>query len=713
MSINDALRAAKAAMPLPKLMAFYGDGAAARKSARSPFREERRASFGIFQKENGDWHWKDLGTGEHGDESDYVEKKEGIAPGKGIAKFLEIAGIDLKDYENGRPEPKPISKTIEGTEKSQPAAKPLRRRKEVEDPDIVQTFDWDQCVDAFNDDEIQKIADWRNISFEILQALKSEKLIGLHDKHIAFPVFEPPNGIVSGCHYRLGGAWAFHPKGQSLKALTFGDNDGENAWIFESQWDAIAIADALGYQERLVENIQFVVTRGASNGKLCHDALGPNVQRMVIWPQNDAPKKDGTIPSEKWLEDVRQASGAIPMHVVRTPEDFEDPDEWIKEDQPEAKTIWERISKARRLRKSPLSVRSVAELCCMEFDDADNYFGDRVIAESQPVTVLGPGGVGKSRLVMQLAILAILGRPFMDIETHAPGLRWLFIQTENSNRRLAKDLKAFMVSLNLTDEEMLKVDDCLYVHTIESDIDSFLHMESPEDYQHVQNLITDFNPDFVVFDPLNTFTALDLNSDRDMKEVISKITQATKKGNPRRVPVVIHHSLTGKQGAAKAVGWDSSSYGRNSKVLHSWARSQINIAPRDAEDETRLLMSCGKNNNGKKFPEVGLRFNEVLGIYEVDKEFDPDSFREEVGLSKKGGANKVLISGSQVADILGYEMSKPELAKLIQDEFGVGRTRAYKAIDDSIKAKTIEVSKTGDRGRTFYTRATIKNRYEK
>src|SRR5690606_7182414 len=87
-----------------------------------------------------------------------------------------------------------------------------------------------------------------------------------------------------------------------------------------------------------------------------------------------------------------------------------------------------------------LSIRSVMELITMSFDDADNYFGDRIIAAGQPVTLLGPGGVGKSRLVLQLALCMITGRDFLGIETRAVGKRWLIIQTENSNRRLKADL---------------------------------------------------------------------------------------------------------------------------------------------------------------------------------------------------------------------------------------------------------------------------------
>ena len=59
------------------------------------------------------------------------------------------------------------------------------------------------------------------------------------------------------------------------------------------------------------------------------------------------------------------------------------------------------------------------------------------------------------------------------------------------------------------------------------------------------------------------------SADRNCRAVVMAISQAVKKDNPARVPFVVHHSLTGKAGASKAVGWDRGSYGRNSKVLHA------------------------------------------------------------------------------------------------------------------------------------------------
>jgi len=290
--------------------------------------------------------------------------------------------------------------------------------------------------------------------------------------------------------------------------------------------------------------------------------------------------------------------------------------------------------------KKGLTVRTLSELFAMEFDEADNYMGDRILAAGQSCTLLGPGGVGKSRLAMQLALCMITGRRFLDLDTHAPDKKWLFIQTENNNRRLHHDLRNMALNLRLTDEVIQRVNKSLYIHTIETDEDAFLNLMDPQLYAKIHALIQEVKPDFIVWDPLNSLTDADLNSDMDMRALVSAISRVTRAGNPNRVPLVLHHSLTGKAGAAKAVGWDKASYGRNSKVLQAWTRAQINLSPRDADDANLLLISCGKNNNGKPFPESGIVFNEAMGLYLKDENFSAEEFREEVGLAKAGKATR-------------------------------------------------------------------------
>jgi RecA-family ATPase len=248
-----------------------------------------------------------------------------------------------------------------------------------------------------------------------------------------------------------------------------------------------------------------------------------------------------------------------------------------------------------------------------------------------------------------------------------------------SNRRLNHDLKNIVTALSLTAEELAEVERCLFIHTLENDADCLLNLLNPDNYAAVNRLIQDVKPDFVVWDPLNSLTNNDLNSDMDMRAVVLAIATVTRLGNPNRIPLVLHHSLTGRTGAARSVGWDKASYGRNSKVLQAWTRAQINLAPRSGDDPDLLVMSCGKNNNGRMFPEIGLRFDEELGIYVEDESFDPEEFRKEIGLdpSKK----KRALEPHEVAGLVEDGISRSKLVEAIEIKFSVAKKTAYRAID--------------------------------
>ena len=285
--------------------------------------------------------------------------------------------------------------------------------------------------------------------------------------------------------------------------------------------------------------------------------------------------------------------------------------------------------------KSRLTFRRVSELSAMTFDDGDRYLGDRMLAAGLNSVMAGPAGIGKSRLLIQMALCCITGRDFLGMPTFAKGKRWLIFQNENSNRRLQQDIMAMEKSFGVSDADIALIEDGFIIHTLEDDRDACTHIEVPDDARDIDAAIQEYKPTFVVFDPLNTFTALDLNSDQVMREISLQISRIVKKGDPSRIPIILHHALTGKAGAAKAVGWDKGSFARNSKVLVAWCRSQFNIAPRDPDDETLLLMSCGKCSDGKPFQPMGLRYCATTGLYEADSSFDLEAFMDEVNGQKK------------------------------------------------------------------------------
>ena len=227
-------------------------------------------------------------------------------------------------------------------------------------------------------------------------------------------------------------------------------------------------------------------------------------------------------------------------------------------------------------KKNGFTIRTPDEILEMVFNDDDIILGDRMMAEGQSCVIAAAGGLGKSRIALQLPACVTTGRKFLNFTTGKKNSNWLVLQTENSNRRLHDDLKRLKSWLG---DEWPKFAARVKIHTVENDTDGFVNLDSPEAVANIQSAIQLHEADNIVIDPLNEFGIGDLNKDDDMRATLKALSRICRKGNPRRAILVLHHALTGKAGAARATGFDRASFGRNSKALFAWTRAQFNIAP--------------------------------------------------------------------------------------------------------------------------------------
>lgn len=343
----------------------------------------------------------------------------------------------------------------------------------------------------------------------------------------------------------------------------------------------------------------------------------------------------------------------------------------------------------------PLTLRDPLEILAMEFDPADLLLDNGYLAKGSSLVWAGQGGLGKSRLAMQLAIACILEKDFLGWQTNAAGTRWLFMQTENGNRRLKADLQKMLTTHSPDELQLLKRN--WNFHTLETEQDALVGLGHEANCQRIQEALQRFPADVVVFDPLRDFAVGDLNSDEHMAATCAAIGRVVKSGNPQRIPMVLHHAGTGKAGAAKATGFDRSSFGRNSKVLHGWTRAQVNFAPMDGDNNELLLVSSGKANDFAEFEPFAIRLNQHLMTYSPAPEVDLDAWRESMGNAK--GA-KVVVPAGTVADIVrkaGLDgTTKAKLVKALMVETGCGKSAAYEAVDKAAERKNIRRRKTDE-----------------
>ncbi len=341
---------------------------------------------------------------------------------------------------------------------------------------------------------------------------------------------------------------------------------------------------------------------------------------------------------------------------------------------------------------SQLSIRSPDEILGMEFDDSDVILQDRIMAEGQPLTIVGAAGTGKSRIGLQLAVCQILNRPFLGIETFGSPRKWLILQTENSTRRLSFDLRRAKAWAGA---EWPLVSEHLRIHTLETENDALLNIEDCSDA--ISATIAKHEPDIVLFDPLNSFTLGDLNKDADMRAACTALGHLGRIGQPSRAIVILHHALTGRLGAARAVGYDRSSFGRNSKVLLAWTRAQINLAPASPDDNNRLIVSCGKNSNGPEFKPFAVHLNPDSMIYERLNDFDISQWQQELTTGK---VTKPLCTLDGMVDLIdGTEggLTKAELVATAIRETGISRAQGYRILSAAISRRLLRYDKSEKR----------------
>jgi hypothetical protein len=332
-------------------------------------------------------------------------------------------------------------------------------------------------------------------------------------------------------------------------------------------------------------------------------------------------------------------------------------------------------------KRPPLTIRTIDEILAMQFDPADLILPNGYLTLGESAAMCGMGGVGKSRLVMQLALCCRTSREFLGWETHGLELRWLFLQTENSCRRLQADLERMLSAF--TRAERGNINAGVFLHTLEGDEDGFLALDM-ENRKRIADAIEKTDADIVVFDPLRDFGIDDLNADAHMTETLREISRLTRCGNARRVPLVIHHALTGKAGIQKVMGFDRSSFGRNSKVLFMWTRAQINVAPVRPDDNSTLIIASGKCSNFTEFEPFAVRLDFDTMLYSRDDDFDAEEWRDSLD-NAKSVADKLTLDGVLAMVPETASVPKNNVIQTLRDK-GIGEKRARKFLGEHISA---------------------------
>jgi hypothetical protein len=276
------------------------------KSCRSPFREDRNASFSVF----GDGRrWKDFASGEGGDAIDFLALARGIDTRTATKEFLSMAGADS---------PRPVTAQPLAPAKSRPAS--VARPAEM-GPDLAAV--WRDGLDPLHRSIAtrESIEKWRHWPAGAVKTLADDGLMSCPTidgaRGIAFPVQVPTRdalGLLStfngGFHFRHKAArpddrakWSYH---SGIPALPYVIGAGflpyaQTVVVTEGQWDALTLAQAAGWlasDASWPECLTLFAVRGASAWRPLIDFWGdffPKEARFILFA-------DGDDAGGKWRE---------------------------------------------------------------------------------------------------------------------------------------------------------------------------------------------------------------------------------------------------------------------------------------------------------------------------------------------------------------------------------------------------------------------------
>lgn len=251
----------------------------------------------------------------------------------------------------------------------------------------------------------------------------------------------------------------------------------------------------------------------------------------------------------------------------------------------------------------------------------ENGHGDILIDEGVDIGIVGPPGVGKSRLALQLAVAQVTGQPWAGLPTRWPAKRWLYVGNENSVRRQKADLCAMARNLGADARAMLGANLHLHVQAARDDH----NISVAEALDKWRLTIEQLRPDCIVIDPFEALLEnADANDSGDVRRSMNTIGALLRETVPTGIIIYVHHARTGAQAAVGALGLDGNNYAKGSKTFTGIIRAQINVCPASADEPGRIAVTCGKSNDCRPFATAGLLLDDETRSYAPDPDFDAE-----------------------------------------------------------------------------------------
>ena len=316
----------------------------------------------------------------------------------------------------------------------------------------------------------------------------------------------------------------------------------------------------------------------------------------------------------------------------------------------------------------PYSTRNWGELIRMTLPALVNVWGWFMLGAL--AVIFGQGGLGKSRVALNIARNQVLGLPFAGLPTHPEPLRHLFMGSENSIHRLQHDAR--MMSRGLTAEQIALLDFHIRMATLEGPEDSYISLASPVNIERWRLTLEEFRPDVLWVDPWGDVLDGEANSDEDARATISTLRRLLRRVNKEAGICILAHSRTGAANILQAVGYDAANFGKGSKALYSTARCVWNLAPGDESENPPLVMAHGKTNDSAKEKPFAVRLDPETMTYEREDGFDLEAWQADLSArarGKRGPKKGPTMTEEQAVETLGDKVgTSAEVIQILRDK---------------------------------------------
>ncbi|HZM04732.1 MAG TPA: AAA family ATPase [Candidatus Saccharimonadales bacterium] len=233
--------------------------------------------------------------------------------------------------------------------------------------------------------------------------------------------------------------------------------------------------------------------------------------------------------------------------------------------------------------------RSIGELELPGADDPNELLKERFLCRGGGLLLVGPTGVGKSSLSMQMAVCFSLGNHFFGIMPAAP-LRSLIVQAENDDGDMAEMFQGVCRGMALSDEDKMEAGWSIKTIAVDS------KRGDPFFDNALEPLLACHQPDILWIDPALAYIDGDSNTQKDAgKWLRAGLNPLLHKHNC--AAVVVHHTAKPPRGPGNVplTGSDRAYMGSGSAEFANWARAVISIQSTGAPGVFEL--SAGKRSS--------------------------------------------------------------------------------------------------------------------